>query len=81
MAKPVGKLKKINLNEVWSNEVDGFASWLQQEEILEMLGEVAGIIIEIGWWRNSFGYVAWRSSGQRCEAWPLCHCVWAIWMV
>jgi hypothetical protein len=39
MAKPVGKLKKINLNEVWSNEVDGFASWLQQEEILEMLGE------------------------------------------
>ena len=39
MAKPVGKLKKINLKEVWSNEVDGFASWLQQEEILEMLGE------------------------------------------
>ena len=39
MAKPVGKLKKINLNEVWANEVDGFASWLQQEEILEMLGE------------------------------------------
>jgi hypothetical protein len=24
---------------VWANEVDGFASWLQQEEILEMLGE------------------------------------------
>lgn len=39
MAKPVGKLKKINLNEVWNNEVEGFASWLQQEEILEMLGE------------------------------------------
>ena len=39
MAKPVGKLKKINLNEVWSNEVEGFASWLQQDEILEMLGE------------------------------------------
>ncbi len=39
MAKPVGKLKKINLTEVWSNEVEGFATWLQQEEILEMLGE------------------------------------------
>ena len=39
MAKPVGKLKKINLKEVWANEVDGFASWLQQEEILDMLGE------------------------------------------
>lgn len=39
MAKPVGKLRKINLNEVWGNEADGFASWLQQEEILEILGE------------------------------------------
>ncbi len=39
MAKPVGKLRKINLSEVWANEVDGFATWLQQEEILEMLGE------------------------------------------
>ena len=24
---------------MWSNEVEGFASWLQQDEILEMLGE------------------------------------------
>jgi hypothetical protein len=39
MAKPVGKLRKINLSEVWGNEADGFASWLQQEEILEILGE------------------------------------------
>jgi hypothetical protein len=39
MAKPVGKLRKINLSEVWGNEPDGFASWLQQEEILEILGE------------------------------------------
>lgn len=39
MAKPVGKLKKINLNEVWGNEPDGFAGWLQQDEILDMLGE------------------------------------------
>ena len=23
MAKPVGKLRKINLSEVWANEVDG----------------------------------------------------------
>ena len=39
MARPVGKLRKISLSEVWANEVDGFATWLQQEEILEMLGE------------------------------------------
>jgi hypothetical protein len=39
MAKPVGKLRKINLSDVWDNDVNGFASWLQQEEILEMLGE------------------------------------------
>ena len=39
MAKPVGKLRKIDLNEVWGNEPEGFGSWLQQEEILEILGE------------------------------------------
>jgi hypothetical protein len=39
MAKPVGKLRKINLNEVWGNEPDGFGTWLQQEEILEILGD------------------------------------------
>lgn len=44
MAKPVGKLRKINLQEVWGNEPDGFGVWLQQEEILEMLGEA----IEVG---------------------------------
>ncbi|MDH5426844.1 MAG: hypothetical protein OEZ57_02205 [Nitrospirota bacterium] len=46
MAKPVGKLRKINLNEVWANEVDGFASWLQQEEILEMLGEAVELSLK-----------------------------------
>jgi hypothetical protein len=39
MAKPVGKLRKISLSEVWGNEADGFGSWLQQEEILDILGE------------------------------------------
>ena len=46
MAKPVGKLKKINLKDVWANEVEGFASWLQQEEILEMLGEALEITLK-----------------------------------
>lgn len=46
MAKPVGKLKKINLNEVWANEVDGFSSWLQQDEILEMLGEALEVSLK-----------------------------------
>jgi len=46
MAKPVGKLRKINLNEVWANEIDGFASWLQQDEILEMLGEALEVSLK-----------------------------------
>lgn len=46
MAKPVGKLKKINVNEVWANDVDGFASWLQQDEILEMLGEALELSLQ-----------------------------------
>jgi hypothetical protein len=43
MAKPVGKLRKISLNEVWGNEPEGFGSWLQQDEILQMLGEAIEI--------------------------------------
>lgn len=46
MAKPVGKLRKINLNDVWSNEINGFVSWLQQEEILEMLGEAVEVSLK-----------------------------------
>lgn len=46
MAKPVGKLRKINLSEVWGNEVEGFTTWLQQEEILEMLGEALDISLK-----------------------------------
>ena len=46
MAKPVGKLRKINLNEVWANEVSGFGTWLQQEEILEMLGEAVELSLK-----------------------------------
>ena len=46
MAKPVGKLRKINLNEVWANEVNGFGTWLQQEEILEMLGEAVELSLK-----------------------------------
>ena len=62
MAKPVGKLKKINLNEVWANEVDGFASWLQQEEILEMLGEALEISL-----KSAGGEIPLRRQGeQRC---------------
>jgi len=46
MAKPVGKLRKINLSEVWGGEIKGFTTWLQQEEILEMLGEALGISLK-----------------------------------
>lgn len=46
MAKPVGKLKKINLSEVWGSEIEGFATWLQQEEILDMLGEALDISLK-----------------------------------
>jgi len=46
MAKPVGKLRKIDLSEVWGSEGEGFATWLQQEEIMEMLGEALDISLE-----------------------------------
>ncbi len=46
MAKPVGKLRKINLSEVWGNEADGFASWLQQDEILEILGDTLEVSLK-----------------------------------
>jgi hypothetical protein len=46
MAKPIGKLKKMSLDEVWGHEPDGFAGWLQQEDILDMLGETIEVTIK-----------------------------------
>ena len=36
----LGKLKKIDLREVWADEAGEFTPWLAQEENIELLGEL-----------------------------------------
>ncbi|GJL56940.1 MAG: hypothetical protein NPIRA02_40720 [Nitrospirales bacterium] len=38
MAKSLGTLKRYSLQEYWGDAFDTFASWLIQEEVLEMIG-------------------------------------------
>jgi hypothetical protein len=73
MAKPIGKLKKMNLDEVWGNEPDGFAGWLQQEDILDMLGETIEVTHQTGGTGDPFGHVGRGRAGERRKAWNLYH--------
>ena len=43
----LGKLKKVDLREVWEHEATSFTRWLSQEENLDHLGEELGISIKL----------------------------------
>lgn len=44
--KPLGKLQKVDLRDVWGHEALGFTNWLAQEENLELLSEEIGVTIK-----------------------------------
>ena len=43
----LGRLKKIDLREVWKSEATGFTPWLAQEENIKLLGDTIGIELEV----------------------------------
>ncbi len=43
----LGRLKRVNLREVFSTEAGDFTPWLAQEENLKLLGEAIGIELEL----------------------------------
>ncbi len=43
----LGRLEKVNLNEVWKHEALDFTPWLAQENNLALLGEALGIELEL----------------------------------
>lgn len=45
--KNLGRLEKVELREVWTNESSGFTPWLAQAENLKLLGETIGIDLEL----------------------------------
>jgi hypothetical protein len=47
MPNNLGKLKKVDLREVWEHEATSFTRWLSQEENLDHLGDELGISIKL----------------------------------
>ena len=47
MLNNLGKLKKVDLREVWEHETTSFTKWLSQEENLNHLGNELGISIKL----------------------------------
>jgi hypothetical protein len=47
MAGKLGRIEKVELRSIWTNEGLHFTPWLAQEENLELLGEALGIDLEL----------------------------------
>ena len=47
MPNNLGKLKKVDLREVWEHEATSFTKWLSQEDNLNHLGDELGIAIKL----------------------------------
>ncbi|WP_462137618.1 DUF4268 domain-containing protein [Candidatus Mycalebacterium sp.] len=45
--KNLGKLKKVDLRQIWKKEAGDFTPWLSQEDGLSLLGETIGIELEL----------------------------------
>lgn len=43
----MGRLERVDLNEVWETEDGDFTPWLAEEENIELLGEAIGIDLEV----------------------------------
>ena len=43
----LGRLKKVDLREVWETEAGNFTPWLAQEENISILGDTIGIDLEV----------------------------------
>ena len=47
MIKQLGRLKKVDLRDVWSKEAGDFTPWLSLEENLSLLGQTIGLELEL----------------------------------
>ena len=45
--KPLGRLHKVELREIWTSESSDFTPWLAQEDNLNLLGEAIGVELEL----------------------------------
>lgn len=43
----LGKIRKIDLRDVWASESSDFTPWLAKEENIAMLGDAIGMDLEV----------------------------------
>lgn len=55
MKKPLGKLQRVDLREVWDNESRSFTPWLALPENISLLGESIGLELEVQAQERSIG--------------------------
>ena len=55
MSKPLGKLEKVELRDIWKTEAEEFTPWLAKEENLNLLGDTIGIDMELEAQEKSVG--------------------------
>ena len=51
----LGKLEKVDLDQIWKNEAYNFTPWLGLKENLELLGNTIGIELELEAQEKSVG--------------------------
>ncbi len=53
--KPLGRLERVELRNIWETEASDFTPWLAQKENLKILGETLGIDLELEAQERSVG--------------------------
>jgi hypothetical protein len=65
--QPLGRLKSVDLRDIWISEAAEFTPWLARPENLEVLGETLGIGLELEAQEKTGRLVSCIPLDDRCQ--------------